>query len=384
MKIASIISAIESFAPPGLQEKWDNTGLQAGSPRAECTGVLLCVDVTETVVEEASERGCNLIISHHPLIFRGLKSLTGATAVERTLLAAIRAGIAIYSSHTALDSTVGGVSYAMARMLGAKVMHVLAPAPALMEKITVYAPRELEEDVRLMMLDLGTGIRTGAGNIPDPNRPDTASCINSYAEAVTLRSPETSAPDPESDPDDDLYTLISHRALTRVETVVPSWQTRQILSSLSDSPLFHDLSVECTPLSNSDPGVGLGVYAVFDEPMAFEELLDRVKTAFGTGAVRCSTTPAEIDHTITRIALCGGSGGEFIPQAIRAGAQAYITADVRYHDFVDFGKSVVLMDIGHFESETCAKDIFYSILTNKFPNFAVYKSELEKNPVNYL
>ncbi len=385
MRIASIISAIESFAPPALQEKWDNTGLQVGSVRDECSGVLLCVDVTEDIIREAADRGCNLVVSHHPLIFRGLKNITGATMAQRAVVEAIRRGISVYSCHTALDSTVGGISYAMAAMMGAKVMRALSPCADVLDKITVYVPRDKAEDVRLLLLDLGSGIRIGAGNTDDPARPDRSDCLSSEAESTTLSAPDAPAPAPDTAPGFELDELIAHRPLTRVETVVPRWRTRSIVAALQDSPLFgsQELSVEVTALSNNDPAAGLGVYAVFDEPLTFDELTSKTREVFGTGAIRISSM-ADTDATFTRIALCGGSGGEFIPDAIRSGAQAYISADIRYHDFAEHGADILIMDVGHFESESCSKDIFYAILTNKFPNFAVYKSELEKNPVKYL
>lgn len=383
MRIGTIISAIESFAPPALQEKWDNTGLQVGNPAEECSGVLLCVDVTEDIIAEAAEKGCNLVLSHHPLLFHGLKSISGATAQERAVIAAIRLGIAVYSTHTALDSTVGGISYTMARMLGADVVSVLEPACGKMEKITVYAPRSKADDVKLLLLDLGSGTKIGAGNTADPLRPDDAVCLSHDIEAEVLSLPKTDS-EASGSANDDLDSLMRHEALTRIETQVPSWRLGSIMSALSEAEIWPNLSVEVCTLDNTDPGCGLGVYAVFSEPVSLQELVNRVKDTFGCTTIRMSSRPEPCEGGITRIGLCGGSGGEFIARARRCGAQAYISADIRYHDFADCQNSIILMDIGHFESESCAKDIFYRILTNKFPNFAVYYSELEKNPVKYL
>ncbi len=254
-----IINAITDFAPLSYQESWDNSGVQVGCVDDECSGVMLCVDVTETVVDEAIARRCSLIVSHHPLLFRGLKSITGATAVERCAIKAIRHGLTIFSAHTCLDSTRGGISHTMAKMLGATVERVLEP--------------------------------------------------------------------------------------------------------------------------QADPEIGLGVVATLPQPMAAADFAALVRRTFNSPV--CRTTPMP-EHSISRIALCGGSGGEFIPAAIKAGAQAYINSDTRYHDFVDYADSIFLVDIGHFESENCAKSIFYDVICKKFPNFAVYKSELEKNPINYL
>ena len=259
MQVKDVISAIESFAPPALQESWDNTGLQTGDPEARCTGVLICLDPTEQVVAEAVSRGCNLVVSHHPLLFRGLKHITGATPVERTVVAAIRAGVAIYSSHTALDSARGGVSYAIARSLGAQVESVLHPAP---------------------------GAPAGAGE-------------------------------------------------------------------------------------------GLGVVAVFPEPLSVDEFAARVKQACGAEVLRCTAPVPGL--AISRIAVCGGAGGEFIPDA-----DAYLTADVRYHDFAEWADRIFIVDAGHYETESCTKMLFMQLIKEKFANFAVYISATEKNPINYL
>lgn len=257
---ADIIAAVSSRAPLGLQESWDNSGLQVGDAAQACTGVLLALDPTEAVVAEAIGRGCNLVITHHPLLFRGLKRISGESAVERTVIAAIRAGVVIYSSHTALDSAIGGVSAEMAMHLGAEV---------------------------------------------------------------------------------------------------------------------------AAPLQPTAPGAstGLGVIAELPEAMDAAGFVELVHKAFGASPVRGSVP---VPGRFTRIALCGGSGGEFISAAIEAGAAAYVTADVRYHDFVDHGADIFILDIGHFESESCAKDIFYRAITEKFANFAVYYSQLETNPINYL
>lgn len=264
MQVKDVISAIESFAPPALQESWDNTGLQTGDAEAECTGVLICLDPTEEVVAEAVRRECNLVVSHHPLLFRGLKHITGATPVERTVVVAIRAGVAIYSSHTALDSARGGVSYAIARSIGARVERVLRPASG----------------------------------------------------------------------------------------------------------------------SSADAGEGLGVVAVFPEPLIPADFIARVKHACGSGILRC-TAPAD-GLAISRIAVCGGAGGEFIPDAVAACADAYLTADVRYHDFGEWADRIFIVDAGHYETESCTKMLFMQLIKEKFANFAVYISATEKNPINYL
>ena len=358
MRLAYVISAIEEFAPRALQESWDNSGLQIGLPpgQDECTGVLLCVDVTEDIVAEAVERGCNLVLSHHPLIFRGLKSLTDATVPERAAAAAIRAGVAVYSAHTSLDSTEGGVSYAMAGMLGAHVLRTLAPAEMPMERISVVCPRDRADDIRLLLLDAG---------------PESA--LSSDLDRDSLETGSTAGvPD----------FGILHTPLTRVEVTVPAMRRDAILMRLAGSPVTHTVQVQ--PLADRPGAYGLGVVAEFAGEITMGRLAAMLHERFGTPAIRSSLAAADSESSVRRIALCGGAGGEFIPAAIAAGAQAYVSADIRYHDFADHRADIALFDIGHYESENCAKDIFYNLLCKKFPNFAVLKSTKEINPVKYL
>lgn len=277
MTITAIVQAVEEYAPRALQESWDNTGWQI-SPQAvtsgQCSGVMLCLDVTPAVVAEARSRGCNLIISHHPLLFRGPRTIDGSTPGQRALVDAIRAGIAVYSSHTALDSAPGGVSHHLGTLLGLTGMRPLSP-------------------------------------------------------------------------------------------------------------------------SHADPSAGLGVIGTLPDPgITLPALIDLVKQVYRQPALRVTPGPAcdpalspatDVASPLIRtVALCSGSGGEFIPDAIRAGADAYITSDVRYHDFLDHGRDIIIVDTGHFESEICTKSIFSHIISQKFPNFAVYMATCEHPPVQYV
>ena len=342
-----VINAIEEFAPRYLQESWDNTGLQVGFPEgADCTGVLLCVDVTEDIIAEAAERGCNLVVSHHPLIFKGLKSLTGRTIAERAVLAAVRSGVAVYSSHTALDSTRGGVSYVLASELGAEVVRALAPAEIRRYSVNVICPREFSATVRAILAG-------EQAEVPQP---------------APLTNP------------------LEHRALTSEQAVVSSQQLAQCTAALD--ALGSNVSYTATPVESNNTALGLGVVAEFPEAISPAAFLARVKEVCGTPAVRCNLAFGQMmsddSPAIRRIALCGGSGGEFIGAARAAGADVYVTADVRYHDFADNRTGMAILDVGHFESEKCAKHIFHHVLTKKFPNFAVYYSKIEQNPVQYL
>lgn len=359
MRIRAIISVVENFAPPALQEAWDNTGLQVGNPLEECTGVLVCLDPTETVIAEAIDRGCNLVVSHHPLIFKGLKQLTGSTNVQRAVAAAIRAGVSVYSTHTALDSTHGGISYEMARMLDLVPLRVLEPKNGALTKLTAYVPRSSSEDAQLALLDSG--------------------CHHT-------RTTEASGQKIENADEGDVPEWgLSHEPLTAVSVVVPSWEVRNSVNALEGLGLGERLSLNIEPLGNSTSELGLGLVARLPQgtEMTMIEFAEKVKSVFGVKRLRISSG-VNPDAPVRTVALCGGSGGEFIGRALSAGADVYITSDIRYHDFGDYNSGICLMDAGHFESEICAKDIIYRLLTKKIPNFAVYKSELEKNPVNYL
>lgn len=266
MKIKEITEAIEQFAPLRLQEEWDNAGIQVGDPESDITGVLLCTDATEAVVREAIALGYNLVIAHHPLIFRGLKKIMGRTPVERTVAMAIKHDVTIYSAHTNMDSAWQGVSFRMAQKIGMTQVEFL-----------------------------------------DDNH------VDPYGEALST-------------------------------------------------------SAGCGVIGNI-------------EPMTAREVMKRVKAAFEVGAVRYS---GDADAIVTRVALCGGAGGFLLDKAVQMGAQLYVTADMRYHDFLDNSQRIVTADIGHYESEHYTKEIFLEIIQKKSPTFAVAFSKNETNQVNYL
>ncbi|MBQ9555498.1 MAG: Nif3-like dinuclear metal center hexameric protein [Muribaculaceae bacterium] len=266
MKVREITDAIEQYAPLRLQEEWDNAGIQVGDPEADITGVLLCTDATETVVAEAIERGFNLVISHHPLIFKGLKKIMGRTPVERTVALAIKHDITIYSAHTNMDSAWQGVSFRMADKIG-----------------------------------------------------------------------------------------------------------------MTDVEFLDDNQV--APYGDADcPHAGCGVIGNI-AAMPAREVLKRVKAAFEVGAVRYS---GDGETIVGRVALCGGAGGFLLDKAVEMGAQLYVTADMRYHDFLDNCQRIVVADIGHYESEHFTKEIFLEIIQKKNPTFAVDFAKNEINQVNYL
>lgn len=372
MLTGEIIAAIEAVAPRSWQEDWDNTGLQVGTPRTECTGVLVCVDVTPEVVDEAIARKCNLIVSHHPLIFKGLKSLTGRTPVEAAVMNAIAAGVCVYSNHTALDNAPGGVSYTMAEKLGARVLRALSPMKPKWYKLSVMVPVSAAHSVRMAMFD------AGAGAIAPGGKYDCCS-FNVTGEGTFEALPGAN---PFVGKIGELHT----EAEVKVEVMVPYPALSRVLDNMRQTHPYECPAYELLQPLNPDPAIGLGVTAVLNEPLRPVQLIERVREVFGAKVARCSDYRRAMagDTLISRVAMCGGSGGEFIGDAVAAGAQAYITGDVRYHDFVDRQNDILIIDIGHYETEECTKDIFYKIITQKFANFAVYRSQAGTNPVQYL
>lgn len=364
-----IIAAIEAVANPAWQEDWDNSGLQVGSRADLCTGVLICVDVTEDVVAEAVQTGCSLIVSHHPLIFKGMKSIVGRTPAERCVLAAIRAGISVYSSHTALDNAPDGVSHVMAARLGVEVRRPLAPLPAQWLVLNVRVPQSHAESVRQALFDAGAG---------QMGRYD--GCSFNVDGTGTFRPLEGSDPHVGNVGED------HDEPETQISVIVPSHLQRRVESALLEVHPYETPAYEFLTVANRDPYVGCGVTGVLDERLKAADLITRVKEVFGTPVVRCTDIGRAMDPEtpVSRVAICGGAGGSMIGDAISAGAQVYITGDIRYHDFLDCGGDIWLMDIGHYEGEQCTKDIFYQIITQKFPNFAVRKSQCGSNPVQYV
>jgi dinuclear metal center YbgI/SA1388 family protein len=364
--IGEIIAEIERFAPSAYQESWDNTGLQVGSRAVECSGVLICVDVTPAIVDEAIARGCNLIVSHHPLIFKGLKRITGATPVETSVMNAIAAGVSIYSCHTSVDNTVGGVSYTMARMLGVEPRQVLAPIEPRWCKLSVMVPEASAESVRMAMFDAGAGT---IGNYD--------CCSYNVSGTGTFRA--KAGAHPFVGDIDELH----QEAEVRIDVLVPTWLKSKVESAMLEVHPYEEPAYEFVNITNPSKKIGFGIVGTLSERLTARQLIDKVKATFGSPVVRC-TRFDDNDTLISRVAMCGGAGGSFINDAVAAGAQAYINSDTRYHDFVDYQNKILIIDIGHFESEQCTKDIFYQIITQKFTNFAVYKSQLEINPINYI
>jgi dinuclear metal center YbgI/SA1388 family protein len=362
MIIKEIIDYLELLAPLAYAEDFDNTGLLTGEKSTEVTGVLVTLDCLENVVNEAIENNCNLIVTFHPIIFKGLKHLQPSDYVRRAVVKAIKNDIAIYSTHTALDVTKGGVSYRMAVEMGLKDVTTLVPKKQLIKKLTTYVPLEDYEKVRDALFKVGAG---SLGNY--------SHCSFSVAGQGTFKGNEQSNPQVG---ERGVMKTLKERQLNI--TYLPHLEST-ILTELHNSHPYEQVAFEITQLENQYQDIGLGVLGVLEESMLVDDFLKRTKSVFKSSVIRSSLSRKQ---KIKKVALLGGSGSFAINNAIAAGADAYITADLKYHDFFQ-GSELLLCDIGHYESEQFTKNLLYEYLSDKFSSFAILCAQARTNPVNY-
>lgn len=364
MKIKEIVSALERFAPLPLQDGFDNAGLQIGLTDAEATGALLCLDVTEAVLDEAIASGCNLIISHHPLIFKGYKSITGKDYVERCILKAIKNDIVIYSAHTNLDNVPGGVNFKIAEKIGLKNVRILDPKESSLIKLVTFVPSAQAEEVRNALFTAGCGC---IGNYD--------SCSYNTEGEGTFRAQEGSHPFCGT------VGELHHETEVRIETILPEYKKGEVIRALLSKHPYEEPAYDLYPLHNSWAQVGSGIVGELEEPESELEFLKRIKRIFEVGCLKHNKL---IGRLIQKVSLCGGAGAFLIPQAVRSGADVFITGEIKYHDYFGRETDILLAEIGHYESEQYTKEIFYSIIRDLFPNFALQFSKVNTNPIKYL
>lgn len=360
---AQIAAAIEEIAPLHYQESYDNAGFCVGNPQTVATAVMLCVDITEAVIDEAIAAGANMIISHHPVIFKGLKRLTGKTYTERIVEKAIKNNIVLYAAHTNIDSVRGGISEAMADKLGLTNRRILATRPNEWVKMVTFVPHAQAVAVRNALFDTGAG---GIGNY--------SHCSWNTAGEGTF------VPHEGAEPFAGTVGTLHTEAETRIETIVPRALLAKAINGLLAAHPYEEPAYDIIPLENTFADAGLGMVGDLPKPLPVHDFLLLVKENFGTPTLRYSQ-PA--NDMITRVAVCGGSGASLLPNAAAAGATAYVTADCKYHDFFDADGRLLLVDAGHYETEEGALRIFYDCLTKKIPTFAVHFTKNNTNSIKY-
>jgi dinuclear metal center YbgI/SA1388 family protein len=363
MKIAEIINVLENIAPPVLQEDYDNAGLITGSPNWNCHGVLCTLDATEAVVEEAKALHCNLIVAHHPVIFRGLKKITGRNYVEQTIINAIKNDIAIYAIHTNLDNVIEGVNSKIADKLGLQNRQVLLPKESLLMKLHTFIPVDHLEKVRNAVFTAGAG---EIGNYSE--------CSFNVQGKGTFKAGENTNP------------FVGEKNIrheeneVKTEVIFPFYLKNKVLEALMAAHPYEEVAYDIVPLSNHYNKTGSGLVGELPETLTGQELLDLLKKAFNLPVIRHTEL---LQNPVKKVAVCGGAGSFLTSKAILSGADFYVTADVKYHEFFDADGKLVIADIGHWESEQFTIELLYDILQANFPNFAVLKTKTVTNPVHY-
>lgn len=364
MFIRDIVSVIEDLAPGGLQESWDNSGLLTGRPDWLATGALVCLDVTLPVLEEAVRKECNLVVSHHPAFFSAMKRFSGHSLQEQVLNFAIRNDLALYGCHTNLDSAPRGVSGRMADLLGLTRQRILVPRENDLVKLVCFIPLEHVDQVAKAIFEAGAGV---IGQYD--------SCSFQAPGNGTFRAAEGTKP----------YVggVGSHHREpeVRFETILPRRLQGQVIRALIAAHPYEEVAYDLYPLLNVNPANGLGIVGNLPRPEADADFLARVKEVFRLKVLKHSVLPGRM---ISRVAVCGGSGSEFLKQAQACDAEVFLTADIRYHQWFGIEDGMILADLGHFESEQFAIQVLAEAIIEKFPTFAVCLTEVDTNPINYL
>jgi dinuclear metal center YbgI/SA1388 family protein len=364
MLLQQITQAIEAFAPLQYQESYDNSGLQIGDATQEINAALLTVDVTEAVVDEAITRGCNLIISHHPVIFGGIKKITGSSYVERIVQKAIKHDIALYAAHTNIDNVRYGVNARICQKLGLHDTAILSVSKNSLSKLYTYAPRDAAEGVRHALF------AAGAGN------------IGKYAEcSFNTSGTGTFKPDEEANPT--IGSAGGPREWVdevKIEVLVPKHRERQVLKALLAHHPYEEVAYELIALQNANQEIGAGMVGTLPDAMTETAFLAFLKERMQTACVRHTHLPGK---PVQKVAVCGGAGSFLLNDAIGAGADVLVTGDFKYHQFFDAEGKIVIADIGHYESEQFTVELFQEILNKEMPNFATLLSNLSTNPVKY-
>jgi len=363
MRLSEIIAALEELAPASYQESYDNTGLAVGSPQDEIRAALLSVDVTEEVLEEAIANQINLIISHHPLIFSPLRSITGKDRTERVLLRAIRHQIAVFSAHTNLDNVSAGVSRKLAEKLGIMNPRILAPVAGELRKLVTFVPVDHADKVRSALFG------AGAGHIGNYDQ-----CSYNLEGMGSFRGSANTNPFAGE------KGKLHFEKEVRIETIFPKAMQTAVVSAMMAAHPYEEVAYDIYPLEQLYPMAGAGMIGELDTGLDLPDFLSHVKKRLACPVIRYSGTAKELIKTV---ACCGGSGSFLIRQAIASGANAFITGDIKYHQFSDAADELLLIDAGHFETEQYTNEIFYEFLTKKFPTFAIRFSKVNTNPIKY-
>ncbi len=363
MKIGEILSFLNQWAPPAYQESYDNARLITGNQNDNCSGALISLDCIESVLDEAIQKNCNLVIAHHPIVFSGLKSITGKNYIERTIIKAIKNDIAIFAIHTNLDNMQHGVNAKIAEKIGLTNTSILAPKSDILRKLVTFCPIKEADSVREAMFDAGAGV------------------IGNYDKAsFNLEGTGTFRGNESSNPHVGEKGTMHKETECRIEVIYEISKETSILKAMKKSHPYEEVAYDIYVLQNSHQEIGAGMIGSLPEAMESRAFLQHLKDQFNCGLIKHTDL---CKPKISKVAVCGGSGSFLLKNAIRAGADIFVTADYKYHQFFDADNQIIIADIGHYESEQFTGELIHAVLREKFPNFASQISEINTNPVNY-
>ncbi|MES2779002.1 MAG: Nif3-like dinuclear metal center hexameric protein [Bacteroidota bacterium] len=363
LTVKDITQWLEALAPLALQESYDNAGLLTGHHNQPVTKILVSLDATEAVIDEAIAKNCELVIAHHPIIFGGLKKLNGKNYVERTVIKAIKNDIAIYAIHTNLDNVHTGVNQKIGNQLGLQNMRILSPIKGNLKKLAVFVPEDHITAVQEALFAAGSG---HIGNYADCSFQSNGTGTYTANELATPYAGEKGKRHYESE--------------IKLETVFPAHLQYQVTSALLKAHPYEEVAYDIYSIDNENSQTGSGMIGQLPQPLSKMDFLKHVKSTMNVNTIRHTETAAS---QILTVAVCGGAGSFLIKQAIASGADAFVTADVKYHEFFDAENRMMIADIGHYESEIFTKELLKDVILEKFPTFAVLLSETITNPINY-
>ncbi len=364
MKLKELTHFLETLAPLAFQEDYDNSGLIVGHQDTEIKAALISLDCTEAVLDEAIGKGCNLIISHHPIVFKGLKKFNGKNYVERVVMKAIKHDIALYAIHTNYDNVLHGVNRALCEKIGLKNLSILAPKTGIIKKLITYCPLAHADKVRQALF------AAGAGQIGD------------YSEcSFNAEGTGTFKAGPNADPFVGKIGEQHRESETKIEVIYTADIESQLIAALLQAHPYEEVPYEFFSLDNAHQEVGSGMLGELETEQDEIAFLKMVKAKLGSSVIRHTEL---LGKKVKKVAVCGGAGSFLLPQAIRAGADIFISADYKYHEFFDADSRIVIADVGHYESEQFTQTLLFESITKKFPKFALHLTEQHTNPINYL
>ncbi len=364
LKLYELTDVIEAIAPVQTQESYDNSGLIVGNKLDTITGALITLDITEEIINEAVQLGYNLIISHHPIIFKPIKRLNGNSTTERCIIFAIKHGIALYAAHTNLDNSINGVNSIFAEKLKINNTRILQPLKGILRKLVVYVPASHQQEVRDALFKSGAGV---IGNYD--------SCSFNAQGQGTFKAKEG------SDPFVGKQGELHMESEIRIETILPFWQEEKVIRAILDVHPYEEVAWDSYNLNNEHQQIGAGIYGQLQKPMNETDFLSNIKNVLGIPFLKHSPL---LHKDILKVGICGGSGNFLLQDAINHHCDAFITGELKYHDYFMADNKILLIEAGHYETEQFSKELLYRVLKENFTTFALQISRISSNPVNYL